>query len=67
MVLPIIAVALLFAQALTVVDVPQKFVAWVTSFATTNESVILLMLFIWVVAGMFMETRPNIVILGPLM
>jgi C4-dicarboxylate transporter, DctM subunit len=66
-VLPIIAVALLFAQALTVVDVPQKFVAWVTSFATTKESVILVMLFIWIVAGMFMEASPNIVILGPLM
>jgi tripartite ATP-independent transporter DctM subunit len=66
-VLPIIAVALLFAQALTVVDVPQRFVAWVTSFATTRESVILLMLAIWMVAGMFMETGPNIVVLGPLM
>jgi C4-dicarboxylate transporter DctM subunit len=66
-VLPIIAVALLFAQALTVVDVPQKFVAWVTSFATTKTSVILLMLVVWVVAGMFMEASPNIVILGPLM
>ncbi len=66
-VLPIIAVALLFAQALTVVDVPQQFVAWVTSFATTRESVILLMLVIWIIAGMFMETGPNIVVLGPLM
>ncbi len=66
-VLPIIAVALLFAQALTVVDVPQKFVAWVTSFATTRESVIALMLVIWMIAGMFMETGPNIVVLGPLM
>lgn len=66
-VLPIIAVALLFAQALTVVDVPQQFVAWVTSFATTRELVILLMLLVWVVAGMFMEASPNIVILGPLM
>jgi len=66
-VLPIIAVALLFAQALTVVDVPQQFVAWVTSFATTRESVILIMLVIWIIAGMFMETGPNIVVLGPLM
>jgi len=66
-VLPIIAVALLFAQALTVVDVPQQFVAWVTSFATTKESVIVLMLVIWILAGMFMETGPNIVVLGPLM
>jgi tripartite ATP-independent transporter DctM subunit len=66
-VLPIIAVALLFAQALTVVDVPQQFVAWVTSFATTPESVIVLMLVVWIIAGMFMETSPNIVVLGPLM
>jgi C4-dicarboxylate transporter, DctM subunit len=66
-VLPIIAVALLFAQALTVVDVPQRFVAFVTSFATTKTSVILLMLLIWIIAGMFMETGPNIVVLGPLM
>jgi C4-dicarboxylate transporter, DctM subunit len=63
-VLPIIAVALLFAQALTVVDVPQRFVAFVTSFATTKTSVILLMLLIWIIAGMFMETGPNITTLG---
>lgn len=72
-VLPIIAVALLFAQALTVVDVPQKFVAWVMAFADNvtlvdrKTAVILLMLLIWVIAGCFMETGPNIVILGPLM
>jgi C4-dicarboxylate transporter, DctM subunit len=66
-VLPIIAVALLFAQALTVVDVPQRFVAFVTSYATTKTSVIMLMLLIWIIAGMFMETGPNIVVLGPLM
>jgi C4-dicarboxylate transporter, DctM subunit len=72
-VLPIIAVALLFAQALTVVDVPQKFVAWMMAFAgsiplvDTKSAVILMMLAIWVVAGCFMETGPNIVVLGPLM
>jgi C4-dicarboxylate transporter, DctM subunit len=72
-VLPIIAIALLFGQALTVVDVPQKFVAWVMAFAgsipliDTKAAVILLMLVIWVIAGCFMETGPNIVVLGPLM
>jgi len=72
-VLPIIAVALLFGQALTVVDVPQKFVAWVMAFAgsmplvDTRTAVIFLMLVIWVIAGCFMETGPNIVVLGPLM
>jgi C4-dicarboxylate transporter DctM subunit len=36
-VLPIIAVALLFSQALTVLDVPQKFVGWVMSFGTGQD------------------------------
>jgi C4-dicarboxylate transporter, DctM subunit len=66
-VLPIIAVALLFSQALTVVDVPQRFVAFILSFGTSKTAVILLMLLIWIVAGMFMETGPNIVVLGPLL
>ena len=66
-VLPIIAVALLFSQALTVLDVPQNFVAWVMGFGTDRTSVVLLFLFIWIIAGMFMETGPNIVVLGPLL
>ena len=72
-VLPIIAVALLFAQALTLVDVPQQFVTWVLSFTDSipfvsqKTAVILLMLIIWIIAGCFMEAGPNIVVLGPLM
>ncbi len=66
-VLPIIAVALLFSQALTVVNVPQDFVAWVLSFGTGPGAVVFLMLVILVIAGMFMETGPNIVVLGPLL
>ena len=66
-VLPIIAVALLFSQALTVLNVPQDFVAWVMGFGTDRTTVILLFLAIWIVAGMFMETGPNIVVLGPLL
>ena len=66
-ILPIIAVALLFSQALTVVDVPQQFVAWVMSFGTGKTAILILMLVIWIIAGMFMETGPCIVILGPLL
>ena len=66
-ILPIIAVALLFAQALTVLDVPQQFVAWVTGMGTTPTQITLLMLAIWIAAGMFMEASPNIVVLGPLL
>jgi tripartite ATP-independent transporter DctM subunit len=66
-VLPIIAVALLFAQALTVLDVPQRFVEWVVSFGVERTEIILLILVILVVSGMVMETTPNIVVLGPLL
>ena len=66
-VLPIIAVALLFAQALTVLDVPQRFVEWVISFGVERNEIILLILVILVVSGMVMETTPNIVVLGPLL
>jgi len=66
-ILPIIAVALLFAQALTVMDVPQKFVAGVMGIADSPTEVILLMLVILVIAGCIMETGPNIVVLGPLL
>jgi tripartite ATP-independent transporter DctM subunit len=66
-VLPIIAVALLFAQALTVLDVPQRFVEGVTSFGADRTEIILLMLVIWIVSGCVMEATPNIVVLGPLL
>ncbi len=66
-VLPIIAVALLFGQALTVLDVPQKFVGWIMGFGTGRTEVVLLLLLIWIISGMFMETGPNIVVLAPLL
>ena len=66
-VIPIIAVALLFSQALTVLDVPQHFVAWVMGFGTGRVAVVLLLLAIFTVAGMFMETGPNILVFGPLL
>ena len=57
-VIPIIAVALLF-EALTVLDVPQQFVAWVMGFRTGRTEVILLFLLIFAIADMFMETGPE--------
>ncbi len=66
-VLPIIAVALLFSQALTALGVPQQFVEWVMGFGTGHTSIVLLLLVTWIVAGMFMETGPNIVVLAPLL
>ena len=57
----------MFSQALTVLNVPQNFVEWVMGFGTGRTTVVLLFLAIWIVAGMFMETGPNIVVFGPLL
>jgi C4-dicarboxylate transporter DctM subunit len=64
---PIIGIALLLAQALAALEVPQAFVQSITAFAADPVAVILLMLGVFVVAGCIMETTPNIVILAPLM
>jgi tripartite ATP-independent transporter DctM subunit len=66
-ILPIIAVAILFAQALTVLGVPQALVTGLTSLTESTVMLTLIMLGIFVLAGMFMETTPNILILAPLM
>lgn len=66
-ILPIIAVAILFAQALTVLDVPQTFVRELVAITGDRTLLVLVMLAIFIIAGMFMETTPNIVILAPLL
>ncbi len=66
-ILPIIAVAILFAQALTVLGVPQALVTGLTSLTENTVVLTLIMLGIFIIAGMFMETTPNILILAPLM
>jgi C4-dicarboxylate transporter DctM subunit len=66
-ILPIIGIAMLFAQALTILDVPQDFVRALTSVTSDPVALTFVMLFIFIVAGMFMETTPNIVILAPLL
>lgn len=66
-ILPIIGIAMLFAQALTILDVPQNFVAALTSVTREPVALTLVMLVIFIIAGMFMETTPNIVILAPLL
>ncbi|NQU60727.1 MAG: TRAP transporter large permease [Rhodospirillales bacterium] len=64
---PIIGIALLLAQALAALEVPQSFVQGITNFTDNPVAVTLLMLFVFVAAGCIMETTPNIVILAPLM
>jgi C4-dicarboxylate transporter, DctM subunit len=66
-ILPIIAVAVLFSQALTVLGVPQALVSGLTSISDSPAVIIMMMLAVFIIAGMFMETTPNIVILAPML
>ena len=63
---PIIGIALLFAQALAALEVPQLLVQNITALTDNSTLVVLLMLGLFIVAGCIMETTPNIVILAPL-
>ena len=64
---PIIGIALLLAQALATLEVPQAFVQAITVLTDDATAIVLLMLLVFVIAGCIMETTPNIVILAPLM
>ena len=66
-IVPIIAVALPLAQALTLVQVPQGFAALIRSITDDPNITILLMLGVFILAGCVMEATPNIVILAPIM
>jgi len=66
-ILPIIAVSLPLAQTLAALQVPQAFVSTMTSISSEPAVIMLLIIAILIVAGLIMETTPNIVILSPLL
>jgi C4-dicarboxylate transporter, DctM subunit len=66
-ILPIIAVSLPLSQTLAALQVPQAFVAGMTALTTEPWLITLIMIGILVVAGLVMETTPNIVLLAPLL
>ncbi|MCZ0964235.1 TRAP transporter large permease [Paracoccus benzoatiresistens] len=66
-IVPIIAMSLPLAQALSAMGVPQGFVHSMTSISSEPWIMILLMIAILIAAGCVMETTPNIMILAPLL
>lgn len=66
-IVPIIAMSLPLAQALSAMGVPQGFVYSMTSISSEPWIMILLMIAILIAAGCVMETTPNIMILAPLL
>ncbi len=66
-IVPIIAMSLPLAQALSAMGVPQGFVYTMTTLSSEPWVLILSMIAILIAAGCVMETTPNIVILAPLL
>ncbi len=66
-IVPIIALSLPLAQALSLLQIPQSLVADLTSISSEPLFIIGVMIVIFMIAGAFMEATPNIVILGPLL
>ncbi len=66
-IVPIIGVALPLAQVFAINNVPQSLAASVTAVTTDPTLIVLMMLGIFMVAGLIMESTPNIVILAPIM
>jgi tripartite ATP-independent transporter DctM subunit len=66
-IVPIIAFSMPFAQALTVMGIPQGFVNAATSITENPVVLILLMIAILIAVGCVMESMPSIVILSPIL
>lgn len=66
-ILPIIALSLPLAQTLAALNVPQAFVESMTSITDSHVALTLIMIGILILAGCFMETTPNILILSPIL
>lgn len=66
-IVPIIAISLPVAQALSLIQIPQQIVANLTEISSDPVFIVAVMLGIFIIAGAFMEAAPNIVILGPLL
>ncbi len=66
-IVPIIAVALPLAQVLAINNVPQSLTAAVTGLTDDAVLVTLMMFGVFILAGLIMESTPNIVILAPIM
>lgn len=64
---PVLAVALLFGDIISVYRIPRTIVDGLLALVTADAQVIFVMFLIFVVAGMIMETGPNLLILGPLL
>ena len=64
---PIIAVALVLAQVLSILHVPTAAVTAITDLTSNPQLIILFMFALFIVAGCVMETTPCILLLAPIL
>ena len=67
LVVPIVAIAIVFSQNLTVLNIPKDFVESVLSVSKDPALTLCLIVVILLVAGSIMEAAPNILILSPML
>lgn len=66
-VLLIVSMASIFAHLLTVLQVPQIVAAWLTGLTTDPTLILILLVAFTLVAGMFIDTLPAVIVLTPIL
>lgn len=66
-VLLIVSMASIFANLLTVLQVPQTLAAWLTGFTTDRTLILILLTLFVLICGLFIDTLPAVIVLTPIL
>lgn len=66
-VLLIVSMASIFANLLTVLQVPQAAAAWLTGLTTDRTLILILLVVFTLIAGLFIDTLPAVIVLTPIL
>jgi tripartite ATP-independent transporter DctM subunit len=66
-VLLIVSMASIFANLLTVLQVPQTLAAWLTSLTQDTTQILILLTLFVLVCGLFIDTLPAVIVLTPIL
>lgn len=66
-VLLIVSMASIFANLLTVMQVPQRLAAWLTGLTTDPLQILVLLVVFVLICGLFIDTLPAVIVLTPIL
>lgn len=66
-VLLIVSMASIFANLLTVLQVPQAAAAWLTGLTTDQTMILILLVVFTLICGLFIDTLPAVIVLTPIL